>query len=64
MSIFEKMSDNIDLNAGSIIEGTESIESVGERILEEIIQVCSGKLTKSEILKQHDFGIWRIGPTF
>jgi len=26
--------------------------------------VCNGKWTKSEILKQHDFGIWRIGPTF
>jgi altronate dehydratase large subunit len=63
-NIFERMSDNIDLNAGTIIEGTESIDHVGERILEEILQVCSGKLTKAEILKQHDFGIWRIGPTF
>jgi len=63
-SIFEKMDDNIDLNAGTIIDGTETIESVGNRIFEEIIEVCSGKLTKAEILKQHDFGIWRIGPTF
>jgi altronate dehydratase large subunit len=63
-SIYEKMNDNIDLNAGTIIEGTETIEAVGERIFDEIIEVCSGKLTKSEILKQHDFGIWRIGPTF
>jgi len=62
--MFERMRDNMDLNAGTIIDGTESIESVGQRILEEIARVCSGKLTKSEILKQHDFGIWRIGPTF
>jgi altronate dehydratase large subunit len=62
--IFEKMADNIDLNAGTIIEGKESIESVGQRIFAEIRQVCSGKLTKAEILKQFDFGIWRIGPSF
>ncbi|KAB7707230.1 altronate dehydratase [Bacillus aerolatus] len=62
--IYEKMSENIDLNAGTIIEGKESIESVGTRIFEEIAKVSSGKLTKAEVLKQHDFGIWRIGPTF
>jgi altronate dehydratase large subunit len=62
--LFEKMADNIDLNAGTIIEGKESIESVGQNIFDEIEMVASGKLTKSEILKQCDFGIWRIGPTF
>ncbi|MEB3103886.1 UxaA family hydrolase [Ferviditalea candida] len=63
-TVFESMNDNIDLNAGTIIDGTETIEQVGERIFDEIIEVCNGKLTKAEILKQHDFGIWRIGPTF
>jgi len=62
--IFERMGDNIDMNAGTIIEGKESIESVGSRIFAEMAAVCTGKLTKAEILKQHDFGIWRIGPTF
>ncbi|MDM5200821.1 UxaA family hydrolase [Fictibacillus enclensis] len=63
-AMFENMSDNMDLNAGTIIEGEETIGEVGQRIFEEIKEVSSGKLTKSEILKQHDFGIWRIGPTF
>jgi altronate dehydratase large subunit len=63
-AIFEKMADNIDINAGTIIDGTESIEAVGQRIFDELALVASGKLTKAEILKQHDFGIWRIGPTF
>jgi altronate dehydratase large subunit len=62
--MFERMSENMDLNAGTIIDGTETIESVGNRIFAEVIQVASGKWTKAEILKQHDFGIWRIGPTF
>lgn len=63
-AIFEKMADNIDVNAGTIIEGIETIEQVGQRIVEEVTHVASGKLTLAEILKQHDFGIWRIGPTF
>lgn len=62
--LFERMRDNIDLNAGTVIEGTETVEQVAERIFAEMLAVASGKLTKSEILKQHDFGIWRIGPTF
>ncbi|MEK3764511.1 UxaA family hydrolase [Solibacillus sp. FSL K6-4121] len=62
--IFEKMKENMDVNAGTVIEGTETIEEVGERLLTEIAAVSSGKLTKAEILGQHDFGIWRIGPTF
>ncbi|HWO78528.1 MAG TPA: UxaA family hydrolase [Bacillus sp. (in: firmicutes)] len=62
--MFERMSENMDLNAGTIIDGKETVVEVGKRIFSEIGNVCSGKLTKSEILKQHDFGIWRIGPTF
>ncbi|WP_017728989.1 UxaA family hydrolase [Halalkalibacterium ligniniphilum] len=63
-SMFESMGDNMDLNAGTIIEGKETVQDVGQRIFSEIKAVSSGKLTKAEILKQHDFGIWRIGPTF
>lgn len=63
-AVFEKMGDNIDINAGTIIDGTESIQSVGQRLFDEVRLVASGKMTKAEILKQHDFGIWRIGPTF
>lgn len=62
--LYETMRDNVDLNAGTIIEGLESIEQVGERIMQEIHQVASGKMTKAEILGQDDFGIWRIGSTF
>jgi Altronate dehydratase len=62
--MFSRMGDNMDFNAGTVIEGTETIEEVGGRLYEELLAVCSGKLTRAEILKQHDFGIWRIGPTF
>lgn len=62
--MYEKMNENMDLDAGTIIEGIETVDEVGNRIISEIKDVACGKLTKAEILKQHDFGIWRIGPTF
>lgn len=62
--MFERMNENMDLNAGTIVDGQETVAQVGTRIMDEIQAVSNGKLTKSEILKQHDFGIWRIGPTF
>jgi altronate dehydratase large subunit len=62
--MFQRMTENMDLNAGTIIDGEETVKAAGERIFHEIAAVSSGKLTKAEILKQHDFGIWRIGPTF
>ncbi len=62
--MYERMSENMDVDAGKIIHGEETVDEVGERIIKEIQHVANGKMTKSEILKQHDFGIWRIGPTF
>lgn len=63
-TVFERMNDNMDINAGTIIDGEETPQAVGKRIFKEIALTCSGKKTKAEIFKQHDFGIWRIGPTF
>lgn len=62
-TMYERMQENMDLNAGTIIDGLESIDEVGHRIVAEINAVANGKLTKAEILKQFDFGVWRIGPT-
>jgi altronate dehydratase large subunit len=61
--LFEKMNDNLDLNAGTIISGDEPVSDVGERIFREMVEVASGKLTKAEILGFNDFAIKRIGPT-
>jgi len=60
---YRKMKDNIDVNAGTIIDGSESIEEVGLRIYEEILAVASGKQTKTEKLGFVEFGISRVGPT-
>jgi altronate dehydratase large subunit len=57
------MNDNIDVDAGTIISGLESVEQVGRRIFAELLEVASGKPTKAELLGFNDFAIRRIGPT-
>jgi len=48
-----KEKEYFDIYAGSIIEGQESISEVGERLLEEIIAVASGKPSKLEMFSHY-----------
>lgn len=56
------MEDNIDLNAGTIVEGRETVNEVGARIFDRLRCVASGERTKSEELGHKEFVPWRIGP--
>jgi altronate dehydratase large subunit len=47
---FERMKENIDINAGTIITGEKSLQEVGEEIYREILAVASGKMAKAEVL--------------
>jgi len=60
--IASTMEDNIDINAGTVVDGTETVQDVGGRILETIRRVASGEPTKSEQLGHKEFVPWRIGP--
>jgi len=56
------MSDIIDINTGPIIDGTVTIEQMGEEILEYCIQAASGHiLPKAVQLQQDDFIPWKRG---
>ena len=59
------MEDNIDINAGTILDGTETVEQVGRRIFEKIVAVASGEKTKSELagIGDAEFAPWQLGPT-
>ncbi|GGG92243.1 dehydratase [Parapedobacter pyrenivorans] len=60
--LYEKMEDIIDLDAGTIIRGEESIEEAGERILEYVIRVASGEvIAKAEAGGHDDFIPWKRG---
>jgi altronate hydrolase len=61
-TLFNKMRDIIDINTGTIIEGEETIEQVGERILDYVIKVASGELEVSAVRHgQDDFIPWKRG---
>ncbi|MEO6391607.1 MAG: UxaA family hydrolase [Pyrinomonadaceae bacterium] len=56
---FERMSSDIDLSAGGVIDGIESIDHVGARIFEHIRKVAGGEvLAKAEVLKHREFQFW------
>ena len=58
----QKMKDIIDINTGTIIEGEESIEEAGERILDYVIEVASGNIQVSAVAHgQDDFIPWKRG---
>ena len=59
--LFNKMPDLIDFNTGGIIDGTDSIKNTGEALLDLVIAVASGKLTKAKQLRQDDFIPWKRG---
>jgi altronate dehydratase large subunit len=61
--IFERMHENIDLNAGTVIDGAQTIEEMGQQIFETIISVANGSKTRAELLGHREFAINRIGPT-
>jgi altronate hydrolase len=57
-----KMNDIIDVNTGSIIEGDETIDEAGRRVLNYIISVASGETQcKATINQQDDFIPWKRG---
>lgn len=61
-ALYNRMPDIIDINCGTIIEGTETIEAAGERILNHIIAVASGEVQPAAVrLGQDDFIPWRRG---
>jgi altronate hydrolase len=60
--LFHKMRDIIDIDTGTIIEGEETIEQAGERILEYVIKVASGETEVSAVRhNQDDFIPWKRG---
>lgn len=62
--MYDRMTDDMDLNAGTILEG-ESVEAAGRRLFELVLDVAGGRETKSERLGvgEEEFMPWSIGPT-
>lgn len=61
--MYRRMKDDMDINCGETIDGTASIEEMGERIFRFVLKVASGKRTKSEQdgIGDNEFVPWALG---
>ncbi len=63
--LWRKQEDDIDINCGDVIDGTASIDELGEKIFQLMLQTASGTKTKSEVhgYGQNEFVPWQLGAT-
>jgi altronate hydrolase len=61
--LFARMPEDMDVDAGKILSGAASVESVGREIYQMLLRVASGERSKSEAqgLGDHEFVPWQIG---
>jgi altronate hydrolase len=60
--MFDRMRDNMDINAGRIADGEADVQQVGREIFDMVLRVASGEVTCAERLGHKEFVPWRIGP--
>lgn len=56
--VFERMRNDLDLSAGGVIDGTETIDEVGLRVFDEIVRVAGGVEARAEQHKHREFQFW------
>jgi altronate hydrolase len=58
----QRMPDTVDIDCGAVVSGEATIEAMGERILDLVIDTASGRhITAAERLGQWDFIPWKRG---
>jgi altronate hydrolase len=62
-ALWERQGEDIDINCGEIVDGTASIDDIGERIFAAMLDTASGRKTKSELhgYGQNEFVPWQLG---
>jgi altronate hydrolase len=53
--MYTRLSEDMDVNAGRVLEGTASLEEVGLEIFERVLGLASGERSKSEALGHQEF---------
>jgi altronate hydrolase len=63
--LYRHMEEDMDINCGTVVDGTETVDQAGERIFGRILQTASGSRSKSELLGFGDdeFAPWVVGAT-
>ena len=63
--LYLRQTDDMDINCGDILDGRASVQEVGERIFQLVLETASGRKSKSEELGygQDEFAPWILGAT-
>lgn len=61
---YNKMKDDIDINAGVVVETGSTLEAVRDQIINLLEEVITGRETKAEINNQGIFGFLKQGVSF
>jgi altronate hydrolase len=61
--MFRRLEEDMDVNCGTILEGTSTVQEMGRIIFDYMLAVASGEPSKSELLGlgDHEFVPWNIG---
>ena len=60
---WEKMKDTMEVDVSDMFDGT-SLDEAGERLFDEVLDICDGKMTKAEAFREFNaFAINRCGPS-
>jgi altronate hydrolase len=61
--MYRRMDEDMDINCGVILDGEASIDQMGQQIFDLVLEVASGRRSKSEELGlgNHEFTPWQIG---
>ena len=64
-ALYQRQGDDIDLNAGAVLDGDKTLEQMGEEIFEALIATASGQPTRSELFGMggDEFIVWWLGIT-
>jgi altronate hydrolase len=62
-ALWERQEEDIDINCGEIVDGAATVEVIGERFFQMILDTASGKKSKSELhgYGQNEFVPWYLG---
>ncbi len=59
--LFEKKGNWIDFNAGTVADGTETLDEAGDRLLDFVMEIASGRETKTEAAGFREISIFKDG---
>jgi altronate hydrolase len=61
--MFRRMEEDMDINCGEVVDGSATMEEMGQKIFEHLLRVASGEKSKSELLGlgDNEFVPWQIG---